>query len=115
MGTEPPLVSMPSRASTSLLRPERRVMLSIDNVCQCPHGLVPHCYGFTIALASYIAAHVSMPSRASTSLLREQSSSTYHSFRISCQCPHGLVPHCYSDYDNNYAAIFVKRVNALTG
>ncbi len=39
-------VSMPSRASTSLLR-----RFTDDehpgfwNVCQCPHGLVPHCYG----------------------------------------------------------------------
>ena len=39
-------------------------------MCQCPHGLVPHCYGI-----HHIDQRRKCPG---------------------CQCPHGLVPHCYS-------------------
>ena len=38
-------VSMPSRASTSLLQnPVAAVRDENGEVCQCPLGLVPHCY-----------------------------------------------------------------------
>ena len=40
-------------------------------MCQCPHGLVPHCYN--------------------------NHESQYAAFFDACQCPHGLVPHCYED------------------
>ena len=36
--------------------------------CQCPHGLVPHCYNEEGYKSNHILL-VSMPSRASTSLL----------------------------------------------
>ena len=63
---------MPSRASTSLL-PK-----FYDNLCRGGNIIV------------------SMPSRASTSLLQKQA---YQKRRrkLSCQCPHGLQPHCYGD------------------
>ena len=38
------MVSMPSRASTSLLHREMELFQQINEVCQCPLGLVPHCY-----------------------------------------------------------------------
>ena len=60
---------MPSRASTSLLLPLNRVMKAKERMCQCPHGLVPHCYGAT-GRVYYVVFSVSMPSRASTSLLQ---------------------------------------------
>ena len=59
---------MPSRASTSLLQYNGMRYTVFMAWCQCPHGLVPHCYakeGLPIA----DIADVSMPSRASTSLL----------------------------------------------
>ena len=37
-------VSMPSRANASLLRGEMIPMDLFVEVCQCPHGLMPHCY-----------------------------------------------------------------------
>ena len=61
---------MPSRASTSLLQPfEIDGVESWCKVCQCPHGLVPHCYRELEKFPTAIW-DVSMPSRASTSLLQ---------------------------------------------
>ena len=59
---------MPSRASTSLLRPLVKKTNKLIFKCQCPLGLVPHCYRLAC-----------------------QEETTF----ISCQCPLGLVPHCY--------------------
>ena len=44
--------------------------------CQCPHGLIPHCY-FAALRKAYTVTHplVSMPSRAYTSLLQSIDSS----------------------------------------
>ena len=42
-------------------------------LCQCPLGLVPHCYG------------------------NLESSLQQHGTTEMCQCPLGLVPHCYPD------------------
>ena len=62
-------VSMPSRASTSLLPASIRQLLLLWLRCQCPHGLVPHCY---------------------------EDKHLYALINLVCQCPHGLVPHCYT-------------------
>ena len=40
-------------------------------VCQCPHGLVPHCYPTVSGQRFTRSSDVSMPSRASASLLRQ--------------------------------------------
>ena len=37
-------VSMPSRAYTSLLRSHHSKEAIQETLCQCPHGLIPHCY-----------------------------------------------------------------------
>ena len=37
-------VSMPSRACTSLLQEEEVTVVALFTLCQCPLGLVPHCY-----------------------------------------------------------------------
>ena len=63
------IVSMPSRASTSLLQEKGASRSQEDQLCQCPHGLVPHCYGI-----EHIVTAID---------------------EYGCQCPHGLVPHCY--------------------
>ena len=86
---------MPSRASTSLLRSYCK-SYSIHGIatCQCPLGLVPHCYGATSRVYYEIFSAVSMPSRASTSLLREQYSVSLEESMV-CQCPLGLIPHFY--------------------
>ena len=114
-------VSMPSRASTSLLRATVLCQSSWGYTCQCPLGLVPHCYVRSAVVHSVNKDGVSMPSRASTSLLLFRSVkdlrviNSYVSMpsRAStsllpailgnigrmtslCQCPLGLVPHCYS-------------------
>ena len=113
-------VSMPSRASTSLLRATVLCQSSWGYTCQCPLGLVPHCYVRSAVVHSVNKDGVSMPSRASTSLLLFRSVkdlrviNSYVSMpsRAStsllpailgnigrmtslCQCPLGLVPHCY--------------------
>ena len=59
--------------------------LTIDQVCQCPHGLMPHCY----------------------------LTDNYYLINV-CQCPHGLMPHCYSRLCINTMA-WQTSVNALTG
>ena len=64
-------VSMPSRASTSFLLESSVLTLLIHNLCQCPHGLVPHFY--------------------KARSLRDKG------YTLLCQCPHGLVPHFYVD------------------
>ena len=65
--------------------------------CQCPHGLVPHCYTVISSNRSDNCIHVSMPSRASTSLLPISTLTEEQGYVQVCQCPHGLVPHCYRD------------------
>ena len=60
---------MTSRASTSLLRESHIQMCLTSKRCQCPHGLVPHCYRRQ-SICSRSEIRVSMPSRASTSLLQ---------------------------------------------
>ena len=83
-----PSVSMPSRASTSLLHDIALAQWLCENMCQCPHGLVPHCYaGYDTAMAVVY---------------------------VTCQCPHGLVPHCYCDKRDMLDELS-QRVNALTG
>ena len=62
-------VSMPSRASTSLLHKMERVTVQLTCLCQCPLGLVLHCYD-TDDDETEDLDEVSMPSRASTSLLQ---------------------------------------------
>ena len=65
-------VSMPSRANASLLRGEMIPMDLFVEVCQCPHGLMPHCYRSNYVKESFKECHVSMPSRANASLLQER-------------------------------------------
>ena len=120
-------VSMPSRASTSLLRATVLCQSSWGYTCQCPLGLVPHCYVRSAVVHSVNKDGVSMPSRASTSLLLFRSVkdlrviNSYVSMpsRAStsllpailgnigrmtslCQCPLGLVPHCYDSKIANF-------------
>ena len=62
-------VSMPSRAYTSLLQLCRRTSKKYnDKMCQCPLGLIPHCYEIKEKTYNWFC-EVSMPSRAYTSLL----------------------------------------------
>ena len=62
---------MPSRASTSLLQETGLVMYNCAvQTCQCPLGLMPHCY------------HDAVPYSTNKHM-------------ILCQCPLGLMPHCY--------------------
>ena len=98
------MVSMPSRASTSLLREQYSVSLEESMVCQCPLGLVPHCYVYYTLFTSVLRI-VSMPSRASTSLLRISRCVSHRRDANWCQCPLGLVPHCYESYTGRLTAI----------
>ena len=83
-------VSMPSRASTSFLRSKHGAAGRVYyEMCQCPHGLVPHFY------EDYaVAADLD---------------------KFKCQCPHGLVPHFYRANGRKIDVIDIDRVNALTG
>ena len=84
-------VSMPSRASISLLRGStlQNLLISYFRRCQCPHGLVSHCY----------------KNKPPYSMRRSQ---------VQCQCPHGLVSHCYKNVEPDFIASIIC-VNALTG
>ena len=59
--------------------------------------------------------HVSMPSRASTSLLPITIITNQSTRNYMCQCPHGLVPHCYVEDQGVMMEGFYLSVNALTG
>ena len=88
-------------------------------MCQCPLGLIPHCYAGLYVREAVI--EVSMPSRAYTSLLPQKGRKDKYAInvgvnalsglylivttvktedllnpRTGCQCPLGLIPHCYS-------------------
>ena len=62
-------VSMPSRAYTSLLHGVTYYNYNQEKLCQCPHGLIPHCYVTWRRYSTNDDDEVSMPSRAYTSLL----------------------------------------------
>ena len=65
------VVSMPSRAYTSLLLSVWQLnLLKRLGTCQCPLGLIPHCYAENFKKMVDNAELVSMPSRAYTSLLQ---------------------------------------------
>ena len=107
-------------------------------VCQCPLGLVPHCYKSYCYKGGDPRVGVSMPSRASTSLLQRRNRCIQnHPYSVSmpsrastslllytcptkwwtsktCQCPLGLVPHCYCTHVQQNGGHH-KRVNALSG
>ena len=110
---------MPSRAYTSLLLSVWQLnLLKRLGTCQCPLGLIPHCYAENFKKMVDNAELVSMPSRAYTSLLQgmfefmgfreycvNALSGLYlivtirkllkSQFNSLCQCPLGLIPHCY--------------------
>ena len=113
-------VSMPSRACTSLLLYMEHKEGADVLVCQCPLGLIPHCYMMLSRWLKLLKHSVSMPSQAYTSLLLKpfeidgssswiivsMPSRAYTSLLlialcgglfviILCQCPLGLIPHCY--------------------
>ena len=78
------------------------------SLCQCPLGLVPHCYGKQTVLPLVSNVIVSMPSRASTSLLPLALAKYISVHGGRCQCPLGLVPHCYSnplDIENGFRTV----------
>ena len=69
---KPPYVSMPSRANASLLRAANYgYNAGYDTACQCPHGLMPHCYFEMFIPRINVVDIVSMPSRANASLLQK--------------------------------------------
>ena len=107
-------VSMPSRASTSLLLlPSLTSEKDRKLRCQCPHGLVPHCYYrdgyYVVGNAGECQCPHGLVPHCYTVEKRMQS--ILNSW---CQCPHGLVPHCYP---RSFMILHVKiqSVNALTG
>ena len=61
---------MPSRAGSSFLPANRRTVMPIESLCQCPHGLVAHFYALWHSLITQITFLVSMPSRAGSSFLQ---------------------------------------------
>ena len=91
-GKDDYVVSMPSRASTSLLQKQSFPKGRRSFKCQCPLGLVPHCYN---AIATNVIRW--RMCQCPLGLVPH----CYHSRLLSksickrCQCPLGLVPHCY--------------------
>ena len=63
-------------------------------MCQCPHGLIPHCYLNRVCECGIGPLGVN----ALTGLYLI---ATWHNNEnndleeVLCQCPHGLIPHCY--------------------
>ena len=133
------VVSMPSRASTSLLLED--FVEFIDNLycvnalsgqyliattdmineeekevlklCQCPLGLVPHCY--MIAARTNFASSLGVNALSGQYLIATLPGYQKVSHLTSrCQCPLGLVPHCYGVM---VRALKDKKtcVNALSG
>ena len=83
------ILLMPSRAGASLLLFCLEYKVDPKAVCQCPLGLVPHCYADH--QGNFELVNVNM-----------------------CQCPLGLVPHCYR---RKFEKIWqeCQGVNALSG
>ena len=130
---------MPSRASTSLLQRSPHVDSSTYFMCQCPLGLMPHCYEpedeepgsddtdrvnalsgcylistFTKKFSIVNQFIVSMPSRAVTSFLRRSKNIIRSDERI---CVNALSG-CYlisTAWGERYYNRLVKSVNALSG
>ena len=71
----------------------------INEVCQCPLGLIPHFYNGSTGKVRGSIGKVSMPSRAYTSFL-PTNRVYYEIFSAVCQCPLGLIPHFY--YKNGF-------------
>ena len=119
---------MPSRASTSLLQINENKCPMLYNKCQCPLGLVPHCYRirrtwelfqepgcqcplglvphcYQLAAAGLTkeGMFVSMPSRAVTSFLLQTQTRLLKVLWM-CQCPLGLLPHFY--YGNTWFLMY---------
>ena len=69
----------------------------IDFRCQCPLGLIPHCYNDYEEIDLRANRTVSMPSRAYTSLLLIYFFLGNCDTNLVCQCPLGLIPHCYDE------------------
>ena len=103
---------MPSRASTSLLLATQSTENCAAYRCQCPHGLMPHCYVYEISVFSHSITGVN----ALTGLCLIVTWVKENGTAVSelCQCPHGLMPHCYVErvvyIDSSFGG-----VNALTG
>ena len=107
-------VSMPSRANASLLRRiyERRITESIK--VSMPSRANASLLPITRELTSQSQVSVSMPSRANASLLRKRLTITICTASL-CQCPHGLMPHCYMMMPILILLPRSHSVNALTG
>ena len=83
-------------------------------MCQCPHGLIPHCYLNRVCECGIGPLGVN----ALTGLYLI---ATWHNNEnndleeVLCQCPHGLIPHCYEAESNSLMTGSGGGVNALTG
>ena len=82
--------------------------------CQCPHGLVPHCYEHFIKMIMEAVEKVSMPSRASTSLLPPQLFLESVG-KLSVSMPSRASTSLLQDYEFNGKLQQIRGVNALTG
>ena len=90
-------VSMPSRAYASLLPTKPLFICQIKWLCQCPLGLMPHCYENSIYSLIAVAREgcqcpLGLMPHCYRLLIREY----YQKGRKGVKCPLGLMPHCYS-------------------
>ena len=88
-------MSMPSRASTSLLQDPDEDGFDEDEFVSMPSRASTSLLRRDLVHPSSKVLLVSMPSRASTSLLLRKRD-LFQKWGFGCQCPHGLVPHCYA-------------------
>ena len=84
------------------------------NKCQCPLGLVPHCYVIT-AVVNGDRLSVSMPSRASTSLLHNDVRLMIHYYQQRVSMPSRASTSLLRDSSGKKKENFSRRVNALSG
>ena len=119
---------MPLRAYASLLLISAYLDMCTPAECQCPCGLVPP---GTLIQPPFLSPRlfpsgklicvdgmhrlVSMPLRACTSLLRYTPFTLEIRAMAACQCPCGLVLHCYTLYRTIFDKAGFGGVNALAG
>ena len=70
-------------------------------MCQCPLGLIPHCYKSNHILPSGRKELCQCPLGLIPHCYSRRRWPGRYAIRLPCQCPLGLIPHCYGDSNSS--------------
>ena len=83
--------------------------------CQCPLGLIPHCYKSNHILPSGRKELCQCPLGLIPHCYSRRRWPGRYAIRLPCQCPLGLIPHCYNKRIKYTDVRKALGVNALSG